>query len=228
MMRMSKRLSNIAVFVAAFLLGPLAIIVQTAVSEARATEQAQPSPAAQFVQDLGDKAIRIIADQSLSPEQRSRKYSGILHDAFDLETIGKFVLGRAWNTATPQQRQEYLKLFEANVIKIYGDRLSFYSGESFHVKSTRQESDNDAVVTSEINHPGGQAPTTIDWRVRKQNGKFAIVDVVIEGVSQSVTERQEYASIIERNGGNIDALLDLMRQRAQKNQNQQKQQQSQQ
>ena len=118
------------------------------------------------MQDLGDRAIRIIADKNISQEARTQKYSAILHDAFDLETIGKFVLGRAWNTATPEQQQEYLKLFEANVIKIYGDRLSFYSGESFHVKSTRQESDNDAVVSSEVDHPGGQQPTTIDWRAQ--------------------------------------------------------------
>jgi phospholipid transport system substrate-binding protein len=178
------------------------------------------TPPAKFVQDLGDKAIRIIADKNLSQQQRSQKYSELLHDAFDLPTIGKFVLGRAWNRATPAQQQEYMKLFEANVIKIYGDRLSFYSGESFHVRSVRQETDNDVVVTSEIDHPGGQAPTTVDWRVRREVGKFAIVDVVIEGVSQSVTERQEYASILGRNNGNFDALLDLMRQRAEKDQNQ--------
>ena len=57
--------------------------------------------------------------------------------------------------------------------------------------------------------------------MRNKGGKYAIVDVVIEGVSQSVTQRQEYASIIERNGGEINPLLDLMRQRLQKNDNSQ-------
>ena len=63
----------------------------------------------------------------------------LLHDAFDIPTIGRFVLGRSWSTATPDQQKEYLKLFEALVIKMYGDRLNFYSGEGFQVKSVRPE-----------------------------------------------------------------------------------------
>jgi len=193
----------------------LPVMVHAQANQVQEKDQGEQAPAAKFIQDLGNKAIGIITDQSLTSTQRSKMYDSLLRDSFDLNAIGRFVLGRAWNTATPQQQQEYMKLFEANVIKIYGDRLSFYTGESFHVKGVRQESDVDAVITSEIDHPGGAQPTPIDWRVRQKDGKFAIVDVVIEGVSQSVTERQEYSSIIERNGGKIDALLDLMRQRAQ-------------
>jgi phospholipid transport system substrate-binding protein len=185
-------------------------------SNAKVTpEQAQQSPAGKFIQDLGNQAISIIADKSLTQEQRTKKYGDILHDAFDLPTIGKFVLGRTWATTTNDKQQEFMKLFSALVVKMYGDRLNFYSGEGFKVVGTRQESDTDIVVNSQITHSDSTAPTTVDWRVRQDNGKVLIVDVVIEGVSQSVTQRQEYASIIQRNGGNIDPLLDLMRQRLQ-------------
>lgn len=187
---------------------------------ASTSEQAQQIPAGKFIQDLGNKAIGVITDKNLEEGQRSKKYSELLHDAFDLETIGHFVIGRAWDSAPVEQRQEYMKLFEQLVIRIYGDRLSFYSGEGFHVKAVRPETDKDTVVSSEITHPGGATPTTVDWRVRQNNGKFAIVDVVIEGVSQSVTQRQEYASIIQRDGGKLDQLLILMRQRVQDNTNQ--------
>ena len=70
-------------------------------------------------------------------------------------------------------------------------------------------------MSSEVTHPNGAAPTKVDWRVRDTGGKPMIVDVVVEGVSQSVTQRQEYASIIQRNNGNIDALIKMMQQRAQ-------------
>jgi phospholipid transport system substrate-binding protein len=177
-------------------------------------DQALQVPAGKFIQDLGDQTISVIADKSISQEQRTKKYEDLLRSAFDLQTIGHFVIGRAWNTATPEQQQEYMKLFEQLVIKIYGDRLNFYSGESFHVKSVHQE-DKDIVVGSEIDHPGGAQPTLVDWRVRQNGSKLAIVDVIIAGVSQSVTQRQEYSSIIQRDGGKIDGLLDVMRQRVQ-------------
>jgi len=178
--------------------------------------QDQQTPTGKFIQDLGNRAIGVVTDKNLTSAQRSAQYDALLREAFDLPTIGHFVLGRAWSTATPQQQQEYMKLFEDSVVKIYGDRLSFYSGESFHVKNVRQESEKDSVVTSEIDHPGGEQPTRVDWRVRQDNGKLAIVDVSVEGVSQSVTQRDEYTAILQRNNGNIDALLNLMRERLQK------------
>lgn len=182
-------------------------------SSAMRPEQAQQSPAGKFVQDLGNEAIGIIVDKSVTEEERNAKYHDILRTAFDLKTIGHFVIGRAWDSAPAEQRQEYMDLFEKLVLKIYGDRLKFYSGESFRVRSVRQESERDFVVGSLVDHPGGAQPTTVDWRVRQEDGKFAIIDVVIDGVSQSVTQRQEYGSIIQRNGGKLDKLLAYMRQR---------------
>lgn len=188
---------------------------QTANSPSAVAEQAQQTPAGKFIQDIGNQAIVIIKDKSLSQEQRDNKYHEILRNAFDLKTIGRFVIGRAWDRATPEQQQEYMKLFEDLVVKLYGDRISLYSGENFHVKGVRSEDEQDIIVSSVIEHPSGAQPTNVDWRVRQKGGKLAVVDVVVEGVSQSVTQRQEYASIIQRDGGKIDGLLETMRQRLQ-------------
>ena len=60
---------------------------------------------------------------------------------------------------------------------------------------------------SQITHPDASQPTTIDWRVRQQDGKMGVIDVIVEGISLSVTQRQEYASVIQNSGGQIDGLL---------------------
>lgn len=172
------------------------------------------NPAAKFIQDLGDRGVKILSDQNLSQEQRMQDYRQILRDSFDLPTIGRFVLGRAWQAATPEQRQDYLKLFEALVVKIYGNRLLSYKGESLQVTAVRQENDRDSVVSSEILHLRADAPPThVDWRVRRQGGRYAVIDVVVEGVSQSISQREEYATIINRDGGKIDGLLTELRAR---------------
>ncbi len=184
-------------------------------NSAQTHEQAVKTPVGKFIQSLGDRAIAVIANKTITTTQRSDKFRQILQDSFDLMTIGRFVIGRSWNTATPAQQQEYMKLFEALVIKSYGDRLTLYTGEGFQVASVRPESEKDYIVGSQITHPDGSQPTTIDWRVRQRNGKFGVIDVVVEGVSLSVTQRQEYAAVIQRNGGQIDGLLALMRQQLQ-------------
>jgi phospholipid transport system substrate-binding protein len=193
---------------------PSAASVQGA-DQSATTSTDQSIGAQKFIQDLGDKAIGIIADKSLTQAKRDSKYHDLLHDAFDIKTIGHFVIGRAFDSATPQQQQDYLKLFEQLVIKIYSDRLNLYSGETFHVKGARAEDQKDTVVNSEVEHPDGSKPTPIDWRVRQKDGKIYVIDVVVDGVSQSVTQRQEYGSIVQRDG--MDGLLSQMRQRVQSN-----------
>lgn len=182
---------------------------------AQTHDQAIKTPAGKFVQNLGDRAIAVIANKNLGKTQRDDKFRQILQDSFDLHTIGRFVIGRSWNAATPAQQQEYMKLFEALVIKTYGDRLTLYTGEGFTVTGARSESDKDTIVNSQITHPDGSAPTVIDWRVRNRGGKLGVIDVVVEGVSLSVTQRQEYAAVIQSNGGQIDGLLTVMRQQVQ-------------
>ncbi len=170
------------------------------------------TPTGQFVQNLGDTVIAIVADKKITPDQRTEKFREILRTSFDLQTIGRFVIGRTWNTATPDQQQEYMRLFQELVIKNYGSQMSLYTGEGFQVVNTRIESEKDTVVNSQITHPDGSQPTLVDWRVRLRDGKLGIIDVVVEGVSLSVTQRQEYASVIQRNDGQIEGLLALMRQ----------------
>ncbi len=166
-----------------------------------------------FIQDLGDKALVIVLDKGLTEARKKEAYRQLLRNAFDLPAIGQFVLGRAWNEATPSQREEYLRLFEAMVLDIYGDRLSFYNGERFRVKGERSETGRDSVVSSEILHPGGMQPTSVEWRVHRKDGRYVVTDVIIEGISQSVTQRQEYAAILQRSGGDMDALLQRMREK---------------
>jgi phospholipid transport system substrate-binding protein len=183
------------------------------VAAVRTHDEAMKTPAGKFVQDLGDRAIGVIANKSLSADQRTNQFRQILTDSFDLKTIARFVIGRTWNTATPDQQTEYMRLFTELVVKTYGDKLTLYTGEGFNVTGERpDENGKDFIVNSQITHPDGSDPTKIDWRLRLRDGKLGVIDVMVEGVSLSVTQRQEYASIIENNGGQIDALLKLMKQ----------------
>jgi phospholipid transport system substrate-binding protein len=190
---------------------PLPAYAAAEPTSAQTHDQSLQTADGKFIQDLGNRAIAIIANKQISITERNTQFSKILGDSFDLKTIGRFVIGRSWNAATPPQQQEYMELFKSLVIKNYGDRMSLYTGEGFQVVAVHPESDMDSTVNSQITHPDGSQPTTIDWRVRTKDGKMGVIDVVVEGVSLSVTQRQEYAAVIQRNGGQIDGLLQEMR-----------------
>lgn len=171
--------------------------------------------AGKFVQGLGDKAVGTLANKALSSEQQSKVFRDMLHNSFDLDLLGKFALGPAnWKAATSEQKQEYLKLFERLVVQIYSDRFKLYSGEKFKVTSTKAEDERDSYVTSDIiKTDPAAAPTQVDWRVRNKGGRYQVIDVIVEGVSMSVTQRSEFSSVIQKNGGDIKEFLDVLRQR---------------
>ncbi|WP_292908569.1 phospholipid-binding protein MlaC [Niveispirillum sp.] len=174
-----------------------------------------PQAAADFVQSLGDRAIATLADPKVSKDQAKSVFRELLNQNFDINTISRFVLGRYWNAANDTQKKEYQSLFEQMIVEVYAERFSQYAGEKFKVGAAQASGENDAVVTSQVLRPGGQPPVNVSWRVRSKDGGHKIIDVIVENVSMSVTQRSEFASVIESNGGRFDALLEALRQRIQ-------------
>ena len=168
---------------------------------------AQQAPAA-FVQELGDRTIEVLTNESYSDEVRMSHYRALLRDGFAVKTIGRFALGRHWRTATPEMREEYLGLFEEFVLDIYSKRLDGFAGETFTIIKSRPIDDTDTMVSTEISGVDGPS-IRVDYRVRTRNGVTQIVDVLVEGISLIVTQRSEFASVIRRDG--LEGLLDKLR-----------------
>ena len=162
--------------------------------------------AQKFIDGMAQRALDFLADAALSHEQKSNEFRKLLQDSFDMETIGRFALGRYWRTATPEQRKEYQKLFREMVVQVYSERFRDYEGQHVETRSFRIDGDNDTIVTSFI-VPQDGAEIQVDWRVRYKNSHYQIVDVVVEGVSMSVTQRSDFSSVIQRGGGDIQVLI---------------------
>ena len=177
-----------------------------------ALAQSGPPEAGVFVQSLGEEAVRTFSDRSLPRDQALRRFQSLLHKGFDVPYIGRWVLGRFWNQATEQQQAEYQRLFEQLIIKTYAGRFVEYSGETFRVAAVRTEGESDSMVATQIVRLNGP-PINLEWRVRRRGDQHKIIDVVVEGVSMGVTQRQEFASVIQQNGGKVDGLIQALRQK---------------
>ena len=163
-----------------------------------------------FIGSLGARAIEVLGP-SVPPQQRQARFRELLQNDFDVPGIGQFVLGRYWRAATPQEQQEFLQLFQEYVVQAYSARLGEYGGAPFRVTGSRPAGD-EVVVTSEIARPGAP-PIQIDWFLINRGGALKITDVYVGGVSMKVTQRDEFSSIIQRNGGQVQPLLAQLRQK---------------
>lgn len=161
------------------------------------------------VDNLGKKAMAAIADTAQSETQKKATFKTLLNQNFDMPTIARFALGRYWRTATPAQQQEYLALYQRMVIDVYTSRFNRYSGQIFKVTGNRVDDSGDVVVNSVVE--GSGSPVMVDWRVRAKGGSYRIIDVMVEGVSMAVTQRNDFAGVIQKGGGSIDALIDYLK-----------------
>ena len=169
--------------------------------------------ASEFVTTIGNSVIEALADQSLSSDARVRRVYNILVEGFDLPLISRFVLGVHWRRATAEQRAEYGVLFEQYLVNTYASLLGQYGGETFQIKGERVDGNNkDTIVSSEIIQKRGPV-IKVDWRVRGSAGAYKVIDIIFEGISLVVTQRDEFAAVLRRKGSGIEGLLAELRDR---------------
>ncbi|WP_367160456.1 ABC transporter substrate-binding protein [Kozakia baliensis] len=163
---------------------------------------ARADQASDFVKDFGGKLVNLI-NSDKSSEEKKKEALPLLQQNVDIPTIGKFCLGRYWRTATPDQQQRYLELFHHVLVNAVTDKLGDYRGVTFRVTGTAP-SPNGELVSAQIDRPG-QPTTDIQLLISKDNGP-KVVDMIGEGASLRLTQRQDYGSYLARNGGNVETL----------------------
>jgi phospholipid transport system substrate-binding protein len=208
-MTILKRISLI-LFSATFFLTP-AICAEKEQDSAKASEQ-DLEKYNEFVNHLGNEIIKILVDQGSPLEKRKEKFRAVLKENFDIAAIGKFVLARYWKPLTAEQKQEYLKLFEDAIVENYAAQFDNYANEQLKVTNSRLEDDGGAVVQGQIVRPSGGAPLNVDFKVfNTKKAGLKVFDIIINGVSMSITQRSLYTSTIQNNNGKIEALFSSLK-----------------
>jgi phospholipid transport system substrate-binding protein len=184
------------------------LVVALGLVAAPARGIAQTDPVA-FINQLGTQAIQVLGPNVAMP-QRVQRFRQLFGADFDVPGIAQFTLGRYWRVATPEQQQQYMGLLQEYLAQAYAGRLAQYAGEKF-AALTSQLQDNETVVFSEITRNDG-GKIHVEWHL-VNNGGWKITDAYVAGVSMKITQRDEFASVIQQGGGQVQYLLDRLRQK---------------
>lgn len=163
-----------------------------------------------FVVQLGNTLAGIVNGNG-SYEDKRRRLGPVIEQAVDVEEVARFALGRFWRTATPTQQQEFTQLFRAVLLNNIGSRLGQFQGVSFNTTTTSQR-ERDSLVGTTIQRPN-QKPNNVQWVVSQASGQPRIIDVIAEGISLRLGQRDDYTAFLTRNNNDVNALLSAMRQR---------------
>jgi phospholipid transport system substrate-binding protein len=172
---------------------------------------AEPDPQA-FIQTLAQQAISTVADRRLTDADREDRFRRLFVSAFDIPEIARFVLARYWRSAAPEQQQEFIKLFEDLQVLTWSQRFKGYQGETLQTMGAAKEGDRGWTVDSQILRGEQGPPIPVQWRLHlSDEGNLQVVDIVVEGVSMAITQRSDYAAMLQSNGGKLDALFSALR-----------------
>ena len=190
----------------------LGIFLVTAVfalpDKSAAIAQDSATKPAEFIQGLADQAISVLSDQRGTIDERQQKFRTVLRDDFAMKKIGRFAAGKYWRNMSTEQKRQYQNLFEEWILKTYSIRFGGYSGETVNVLRTFKAGATDVFVRTRI-ESSKRRSLKVDWRVRRIDERYKIIDVVVEGVSMLVTQKAEFSAVLQQRG--IDGLITILR-----------------
>ena len=167
-----------------------------------------------FIKKVTSQGIEEIINADIPQDQIDARFAKLFNEYLDLDFIGKFVLGRYWNTAKPAERKEFIEVYRQMNIKTWSKRFDEFKGKSFNFNGTTpSNSKNQIFVDTTVPMPQG-APAKVIWRVKDTNGNLKVVDIIIENVSLAITARNEYTAYIKKSKNGVADLIADLRQKS--------------
>jgi phospholipid transport system substrate-binding protein len=186
----------------------------------RVTLAAAPTADAEaVVRDLAERAWALLHRNDLDQHARLDQLTELLKSETDVPLLSRLVLGRHWQELNEAQRARYEELFGTVVMRNLARRLDQYANgvsgpldQHFRILGQQPAGHDDVLVRTKVRTETDDN-VDVDWRLRPNDGRPVIIDMIVEGASLLVSQRSEFAAVIERSS--LDGLLAELRARAQ-------------
>ena len=164
-----------------------------------------------FVQSTVNRASKLLSDD-ISKDEKINQLQIIAKETVDIKGIGNYTLGSARKVLNKEEKKEYADLFEKYFLKSFSSRLAEYTNPEIDVYGKEMINDNYTIVNSTLKATSERPEIRIDWRIyTKDPENLLIRDLIIEGLSMARTQKEEFASVLNSNDGNIQELFNTLR-----------------
>lgn len=172
---------------------------------------AEPKQPAVVVEHLHAVLVSMMKDGAkLGYQGRLKLIRPVLSQTDDWPTVCRSVLGKSWAKLSEDQKTKFEATFEELSSAMYAANFDSYSGEKFKTVEERTLPRGSVLVRAQLLVPGEEA-VHFDYVLREYGGKWKIVNIIVDGVSDVALKRAEYGQVMEQDG--LDGLLKKMREK---------------
>ena len=160
-----------------------------------------------FVQSTVNRASEILS-KNITRDKKIEELKLIAKETVDIKAVGFYSLGSTRKNLDDNQKKKYLRLFENYFLKSFSSRLAEYTNPEIDVKDKEVINDNYTIVNSILVATSQRPEVKIDWRIYTKDPNNPLIrDLIIEGLSLARTQKEEFASILNSNNGDINSLF---------------------
>ena len=164
-----------------------------------------------FVSNVVDDIIQNVLATDDTKKNKAIAFEERVLKAIDTQAIAKTVLAQYWKTATPKEKDDFIEAFKEMAVKMTSDKFGLYTGQKIKFYAERPaQGKNQIFVDSEVETE--EKPIQVVWRVREKDGQYSIIDIIIEGVSMTLTYRNEYTNFLQTH--TIEELIEQIKKQA--------------
>jgi len=163
-----------------------------------------------FVQSTVNRASQALS-KNISKDEKMNELKSIARETVDIKGIGIYSLGPTRKDLNDIQKNKFSELFESYFLKSFASRLAEYTNPEIDVKGKKILNKNYTIVDSILVATSERPEVKIDWRIYTKDPKNPLIrDLIIEGLSLARTQKEEFASILNSNDDNINALFEAL------------------
>ena len=163
-----------------------------------------------FVQSTVNRASKLLGED-ITKDEKIEKLKLIAKETVDIRGIGFYTLGKKRKSLNEQEKKRYAELFEEYFLKSFSSRLAEYTNPEIDVQSKEKLNENYTIVNSILKATNERPQIKIDWRIYTKNKENPLIrDLIIEGLSLARTQKEEFASVLNSNNDDIEALFKVL------------------
>ena len=163
-----------------------------------------------FVQSTVNRASKLLGE-NISKDEKIEKLKIIAKETVDIRGIGFYTLGKKRKSLNEQEKKKYVELFEEYFLKSFSSRLAEYTNPEIDVQSKEKLNENYTIVNSILKATNERPEIKIDWRIYTKKPENPLIrDLIIEGLSLARTQKEEFASVLNSNNDDIEALFKVL------------------